>query len=411
MFQFGAFCPIFRSHGSETPREMWEFGDYTDMMIKFDNLRYRLMPYIYSLAWQVTDNGYTMMRGLPMDFASDKKTYSIDDQFMFGPAMMVCPVTEYMYHKPLQDSILITPEHFRTKDGKPGLDVTYYSDIEFKNVLRRQVEPNINLFWYTGWPDFIDNETFSMRWNGKLIPTQTGDHRFHLKSFGPKKIFIDGKEIPFNYTSVEFYTAPVQLQAGKEYDFSFETSNAVAGAFRAQLYWKTPEIHTQEKTVEPRTKTRKVYLPAGTQWTDFWTGQTHDGGQSIIADAPIEKIPLLVKAGSIIPMGPFVQYATEKPADPIELRIYPGADGSFTLYEDENDNYNYEKGVYATIDFKWDNAKRQLTIGDRKGSFPGMLKQRNFHIIIVGKEHGTGIATYNPDNVVSYQGKQQIIQM
>jgi alpha-D-xyloside xylohydrolase len=412
MFQFGAFCPIFRSHGSETPREMWEFGDYTDMMVKFDNLRYRLMPYIYSLAWQVTDDGYTMMRGLPMDFASDKKTYSIDDQFMFGPAMMVCPVTEYMYHKPPQDSVLITPEHFRTKDGKPGLDVTYYSDAEFKTVCRKQVEPNIDLFWYTGWPDFIDDATFSIRWEGKLIPTQTGTHRFHMKSFGPKKVFLDGKEVPCNYWSVEFYTVPVELVAGKQYDFAFETSNAVAGAFRAQLYWKTPEIHAQEKTVEPRAKTRDIYLPAGTQWTDFWTGQTLDGGQKFVADAPIDKIPLLVRAGSIIPMGPFVQYAAEKAADPIELRIYPGADGNFTLYEDENDNYNYEKGVYATIDFKWDNAKRQLTISDRKGKFPGMLQERSFHIIIVGKTQGTGIETTpNPDKVVSYQGKQQIVQM
>jgi alpha-D-xyloside xylohydrolase len=412
MFQFGAFCPIFRSHGSETPREMWEFGDYTDMMIKFDNLRYRLMPYIYSLAWQITDGGYTIMRGLPMDFASDKKTYAIDDQFMFGPAMMVCPVTEYMQHKPPQDSILITPEHFRTKDGKPGLDVTYYSDIELKNVLRKQVEPNINLFWYTGWPDFIDDATFAMRWEGKLVPTQTGTHRFHMKSFGPKKVFLDGKELECNYFSVEFYTVPVELQAGKEYDFAFQTSNDVAGAFRSQLYWKTPEIHAQEKTVEPRAKTRQVYLPAGTQWTDFWTGETLNGGQTITSDAPMEKMPLLIKAGSIIPMGPFVQYADEKAADPIELRIYPGTDGSFTLYEDENDNYNYEKGVYATIDFKWNDAKRQLTISDRKGSFPGMLKDRTFNIVIVGKDHGAGIETTDkPDKIVSYNGKQQSIQM
>lgn len=412
MFQFGAFSPIFRSHGSETPREIWEFGEYTDMMIKFDNLRYRLMPYIYSLAWQVTDNGYTLMRGLPMDFASDKKTYGIDDQFMFGPAMMVCPVTEYMEHRPPLDSILITPEHFKTKDGKPGLEATYYSDIEYKNVLRKQIEPNINLFWYTGWPDFIDDDTFAMRWEGKLIPAQTGIHRFHMKSFGPKKVFLDGKELPCNYWSVEFYTVPVELEKGKEYDFAFETSNNVAGAFRAQLYWKTPEIHAQEKTTEPQKKTRAVYLPADTQWTDFWTGRTLDGGKTITADAPIDILPLLVKAGSIIPMGPFVQYATEKPADPIELRIYPGADGLFTLYEDENDNYNYEKGAYATIDFKWDNVDRQLTISDRDGTFTGILAERTFHIVIVGKNHGTGIdITPNPDKTVTYNGNQQVVQL
>jgi alpha-D-xyloside xylohydrolase len=411
MFQFGAFCPIFRSHGSEVPREIWEFGDFSDVLVKFDNLRYRLLPYIYSLAWQVTDNGYSIMRGLPMDFPADKKTYSIDDQFMFGPAMMVCPVTEYMLHRPPEDSIPITPEHFRTKDGQMGLNVKYYSDDQFKTLCHEQVETNVNLFWYDGWPKFITGPKFSMRWEGKLIPTQTGLHRFHFKSFGPKRIFLDGKELTNNYVSTEAYTVPVELEAGKEYDFACETANSVLGAFRAQLFWKTPEIFAREKVVEPRAKIRLVYLPADTQWIDFWTGETVAGGQTIAADAPIDKIPLMVKAGSIIPMGPFVQYATEKPADPIELRIYPGANGSFTLYEDENDNYNYERGVYSTIAFHWNDAKRQLTINDRKGSFPGMLKKRTFNIVLVGKDHGTGVETTNkPNKVVSYQGKRQIVQ-
>lgn len=412
MFQFGTFCPIFRSHGSETPREIWEFGDFTEPMIRFDHLRYRLMPYIYSLAWQVTNEGYTLMRGLPMDFPADKNTYSIDDQFLFGPSIMACPVTEYMYHRPPEDSILITPEHFKTKDGRPGLEATYYSDAEFKTVCRQQVEPDINLFWYTGWPDFIDDATFSMRWEGKLVPAQTGPHRFHMKSFGPKRLFLDGKEVPCNYWSVEFYTVPVELEAGKEYDFAFETSNAVAGAFRAQLFWKTPQIHAREKTFESRSQTQSVYLPAQTQWTDFWTGRTLPGGQTITDQAPIDRIPLWIKAGSIIPMGPFVQYAAEKPADPIELRIYPGADGRFTLYEDENDNYNYEKGVYATIDFQWDDGTHTLTIRDRKGSFPGMLRERTFHILLVGPDHGTGIdITPSPDKEILYNGRQQTIQL
>jgi alpha-D-xyloside xylohydrolase len=412
MFQLGAFCPIFRSHGSETPREIWEFGEFTNVLVKFDNLRYRLLPYIYSLAWRVTDDGYTIMRGLPMDFTSDKKTYAIDDQFMFGPAIMVCPVTEYMLHRPPENSILITPEHFRTKDGRPGLTARYYGDAEFKNLVHEQVETNINLFWYTGWPDFITSPKFSMRWEGRLIPTETGTYRFHMKSFGPKRVFLDGKQLTNNYTSTESYTVPMELQAGKEYDFAFETANSALGAFRARLFWKTPEIFAREKIVEPREKTRLVYLPAENQWVDFWTGQTLPGGQTIVADAPIDKIPLLVRSGSIIPLGPFIQYATEKPADPIELRIYPGADGSFTLYEDENDNYNYEKGIHATIAFHWDDANRRLTIEDRKGSFPGMLKERSFNIVIVGKDHGTGVETTgNPDKVILYQGDRQIVQL
>ncbi|MGA9450296.1 MAG: TIM-barrel domain-containing protein [Verrucomicrobiia bacterium] len=412
MFQFGAFCPIFRSHGSETPREIWEFGEFTNVLVKFDNLRYRLMPYIYSLAWQVTDHGYTIMRGLPMDFASDKKTYSIDDQFMFGPALMVCPVTQYMLHRPPEDTIPIAPEFFRTKDGQPGLTAKYYSDDHFGTICHEQVETNINLFWYTGWPPFITNPKFSMRWEGKLVPTETGTYRFHFKSFGPKRIFLDGQLLTNNYNSTEAYTVPVELEAGKEYGFACETANSVLGAFRAQLFWKTPEIFARERIVEPRPATRPVYLPAGNQWLDFWTGLAVGGGQTIAADAPIDKIPLLVRAGSIIPMGPLVQFAAEKPADPIELRIYPGADGDFTLYEDENDNYDYEKGVYATIAFHWDNVTRRLTIDDRKGSFPGMLKKRTFNIVVAGKDHGTGVEiTDKPDKAISYQGERQIVQL
>ena len=412
MFQFGAFCPIFRSHGSETPREIWQFGAFSDVLVKFDNLRYRLMPYIYSLAWQVTENGSTIMRALPMDFTSDQKTYSIDDQFLFGPAIMVCPVTEYMFHRPPETCVLIPAEHFRTKDDQPGLNVKYYSDDQFKTLCHEAVETNINLFWYTGWPDYLTSPKFSMRWEGKLVPTETGTYRFHFKSFGPKRVFLDGQLLTNNYVSMEAETVPVELQAGKEYDFACETANSVLGAFRAQLFWKTPEIFAREKIVEPREKTRSVYLPAENQWVDFWTGQTLPGGQTITADAPIDKIPLLVKSGSIIPMGPFIQYAAEKPADPIELRIYPGADGNFTLYEDENDNYNYEKGVHATIAFHWDDAKRQLTIDDRKGSFPGMLKERSFNIIVVKKDHGTGVEVAgSPDKVILYHGERQIVQL
>jgi len=411
MFQLGAFSPIFRSHGSETPREIWEFGDYSDTLVKFDNLRYRLLPYIYSLGWRVTHDGYSIMRGLPMDFANDRKTHSIDDQFMFGPAIMVSPVTEYMDHRPPEQTVPMPPEVFRTKDGKPGLTARYYCDADFKKLCHEAVEPVIDLYWYTGWPSFITDPRFSMRWEGKLVPTSTGEYRFNMKSFGPKRVYLDGKEVAHNYDSMESHTVPVELVAGKEYDFAFETSNAVLGAFRAQMFWKTPEIFAREaKPAGPRQKTRTVYLPAGDQWIDFWTGEALAGGKSLVADAPVDKIPLMIRSGSIIPMGPFVQYSTEKPADPIELRIYPGANGSFTLYEDENDNYNYEKGAYSTIDFNWDDAQRQLRIDARKGSFPGMLQARSFHVVIVRKGHGTGIeVTDTPDKVISYHGEQQTV--
>jgi alpha-D-xyloside xylohydrolase len=411
MFQFGAFTPIFRSHGSETPREIWEFGEYAPVLEKFDTLRYRLLPYIYSLGWQVTNSGYTIMRGLAMDFTGDRKTYSIDDQYMFGPSIMVSPVTEFMYHRPPELGTLVAPAQFKTRDGKPGLNATYFCDNEFKTPCHEDVEPDVNLDWYTGYASFITGPKFSIRWEGKLIPSETGDYRFNLKSFGPRRVYLDGKEVAHNYESMESWTVPVRLVAGKEYDFKFETANSSLGAFRAQLYWKTPAIHARESVVEAREKTRSVYLPAGSSWFDFWTGEKLEGGRNVVADAPIEKMPLTIKAGSILPMGPLLQYSNEKPADPIELRIYPGADGRFTLYEDENDNYNYEKGIYSTIAFYWDDAKRLLTIDARKGEFPGMLKTRVFQVVIAGKSHGTGVeVTSNPDKVISYDGERQSVQ-
>ena len=177
------------------------------------------------------------------------------------------------------------------------------------------------------------------------------------------------------------------------------------------MLWKTPSILAQEKVAEVRPQTRPVYLPANAGWTDFWTGRAIPGGRTIEADAPIDKIPLFVRAGSILPMGPFVQYAAEKPADPIELRIYPGANGGFVLYEDENDTYNYEKGIYTTIAFHWDDGRRRLLIAARRGSYPGMPEQRRFNVVIVGPDHGTGIDdTPAPDQVVRYSGEPLQVQ-
>ena len=407
MFQLGAFSPIFRSHGSETPREIWEMGEFTKPILKIDNLRYRLLPYIYSLAWKVTNDDYTIMRGLPMDFSTDKKTYSIDDQFMFGPSMMVCPVTDFMYHRPPESSVLIGPNYFKTPEGKPGLLAKYYKDPNRKILSKEQIDPDIDFIWYTGRPDYLTDSTYAATWEGKLIPKETGKHQFHLISYDPKRIILNGDTLKIVYTSVEQYTELVELQSGKEYNIKIETENRSTGAAKFRLFWKTPSIFAKEKSVEPRVKTKQVYLPANHTWFDFWTGITFRGGKKITADAPIEKISLYVKAGSIIPMGPFLQYSTEKPADPIELRIYPGADGNFTLYEDENDNYNYEKGIYATIDFKWNDAKRLLTIEKRNGEFPGMMQERTINIVVVSKDHGTGVEICpRPEKTVKYSGVQ-----
>jgi alpha-D-xyloside xylohydrolase len=153
-------------------------------------------------------------------------------------------------------------------------------------------------------------------------------------------------------------------------------------------------------------------LPNGAEWFDFWTGEKLKGGQTIKKETPIDILPLYVKAGSILPFGPKVQYATEKKWDNIEIRIYEGINGEFTLYEDENDNYNYEKGIYSTISFVWNDMKKTLTIADRKGSFPGMPYERNFNIVIVGQNKGTGMDIIEKyDRVVTYMGKKVVVKL
>jgi alpha-D-xyloside xylohydrolase len=255
-FQFSAFCPMFRVHsasGLNPGREFFRFDEKTQAMLRtYLDLRYRLLPYHYSIAWQVTSNGDTFMRPLVMDFPKDPEALKIGDQYLFGPSILVSPIT-------------------------------------------------------------------------------------------------------------------------------------AAGI-----------------------TTRPVYLPAsGGPWYNFWTGKVAPAGGSVETECPVETLPLYIRAGSILPMGPFLQYSHEKPADPIELRIYAGANGAFTLYEDEGDSYRYEKGIFATIPLAWDDASRTLTIGARKGEFPGMLKERTFKVVLVKENHGNGVAvTDAPDQVIKYNGTE-----
>lgn len=271
-FQYGAFLPIFRAHGTDTPREPWRFGEegscFYDTIVKFINLRYRLLPYIYSLAGRVAHENYTMLRALAFDFFQDKNSYDIRDQFMFGPAFLVNPVTSPMYYE--SNSVELT-------------------DVK---------------------------------------------------------------------------------------------------------------------------KSRPVYLPAGCKWYDFWTNIVYDGGSEIEAAAPIEIMPLFVRSGSIIPMGPFAQHSEDKIDAPTEVRIYAGDNGSFTLYEDEGDNYNYEGGAYSKIKLEWDDEGATLTIHEREGSYTGMPKKRSFHVILAVYGQGVGLTPVTePDAYVEYSGEKVCISL
>ena len=261
--QYGLFCPVFRSHGADAPREIWQFGKkgepVYDAIEKQIRLRYRLIPYLYSTAWQVTSNNDSYMRPLFADFASDKKVWNMTDEFMFGRSILACPIVNPQY---TEEKIIRTNE-------------------------------------MTGW------------------------ERQEVRSDGTKSDKLD---------------------------------------------------FTQ-------TKTATKYLPKGATWYDFWTGKAYKGGQNVTLQTSFDRVPMFVRAGSILPLGPEMQYVGEKSWDNLEVRVYPGANGSFTLYEDEGDSYHYEKGVYSTIPFSWNDKSRTLTIGNRQGSYPGMLQQRQFTVV------------------------------
>ncbi len=253
-FEYGVFCPIFRTHGHRPVNEIWSYDKVEPILIDYDKLRYRLMPYIYSLAWRVTDEDYTIQRPLLMDWRMDPNTRDIGDQFMFGPSILVSPVL--------------------------AADASH----------------------------------------------------------------------------------------------------------------------------------RTLYLPESAAWYDFWSGASQKGGREIDANAPLDRIPLYVRAGSILPLGPEIQYADEKPAGPIELRIYRGADGKFDLYQDAGDSYDYEKGAYSVIPLRWSESTRMLTIGERKGTYPEMPAKVQFHVIWVSSGHGFGGAVAQPDKTVEYSGREVSIQ-
>jgi alpha-D-xyloside xylohydrolase len=158
-------------------------------------------------------------------------------------------------------------------------------------------------------------------------------------------------------------------------------------------------------------KTRPVYLPSGSDWYDFWTGQRYAGGQTISAEAPLEIMPLYVRSGSIVPIGPEIQFTGDQPDAPTELWVYPGRDGNFTLYEDEGDNYNYEQGSFATIRMDWKDSTRQLTLDNRQGSYPGMQGSKAFRVVIANGKSFDPLVEETQAHEIFYDGKKTVVDL
>lgn len=258
-YQFGAFAPLFRAHGQWPFREVFNIAPEGhpayNTIVAYTKLRYNLMPYIYSLAGMTHFNDYTIMRPMAMDFTSDRATYDIKDQYMFGPALLVAPVYKY-------------------------------------------------------------------------------------------------------------------------------------GA-----------------------RSRDVYFPENTKWYDFYTGRLTEGGQTVNVAAPYERIPLFVRAGSIITAGGDIQSTARESSEPLTIAVYAGDDGEFTLYEDEGTNYNYEKGQFSRIGIKYDDATSTLTIACREGEYPGMKQSRKFNIVKVDASHPVANAIRSKGKTVDYNGSQVQVKL
>ena len=392
--QFSAFNPIMRIHGTDVEREPYLFKTldpavYASLLGSV-RLRYRLLPYIYGLSWQVTSAGYTMMRPLMMDFPDDRATDTIDDSFMFGPALLVHPVTHAMYNILPPPAATIPSDYLRTPSGEPGLAGQYFEGENFEAPKSRFVDKKIDHTWPD--PPLADIPAglsglshFSARWEGTLIAPEDGDYEIGVQGDDGYRLILDGKTIveDWNNGAARYKAADVRLSKGQvvklRLDFYQGDGNRLL-----RLAWRRP---SERKAVGPAPALNtavQTYLPKGSAWYDFWTNERFAGGETVSREAPLDVIPLYVRAGSIVPMGPDLQYATERPDAPYEVRIYPGADARFTVYEDDNETYAYEKGQRATYDLVWNDRARTLTIGARRGTFPGMVARRRLDFALMG---------------------------
>ena len=398
--QFAIFNPLYRIHGTSIEREPYIFKSSAPELYKSlldaATLRYQLLPYIYSLAWQSTANGYTLMRGLPMDFPDDIKARKLDDEFMFGSAFLVQPITHAMYHVSEPPLSTIPADFLRTSTGEKGLDVQYFSGLDMDTPAGKTIDQVVEHSWpgpplANPPPGLTGFTNFSARWQGALIAPEEGEYEIGIEYDDGGRLYLDGKlkleDWSFGMKRVKKTT--VSLTKGQHVavvaEFHQKTGNR---SFR--FAWRTPsERRALLATKKELDNSMQTYLPAGSDWYDFATNQRYNGGQVINKNYPLDVMPLFVRAGSIVPMEAAQQYATEHPAAPYEIRIYAGIDSTFTIYEDDNETYNYEKGQRATYNLSWSNSNKTLKIGSRFGDFPGMIKERvlKIQLISVGKDN------------------------
>ena len=420
-FQYGAFNPIMRVHGTDIEREPYIFKSLDPEVYKSlldaANLRYRLLPYIYGLSAKVTSEHYTLMRPLPMDFAEDKATYGINDAFMFGPSLLVHPVTRPMYRIQPPPPATIPADYLRTPDGQPGLAGQYFEGRNFEIPRGQVVDKVIDHSWpappLATIPAGLSRlDDFSARWTGTLEAPEEGEYEIGVEGDDGYRLFLDGAVVLERWENggKRLASSRQMLRKGQRINVTLEYYQATSDR-SLRLAWRTPgAVRALAESKPVADASMRTYLPKGAPWYDFWTNQRHEGGQTVVRDVPLDIVPLYVRAGAILPMGPALQYATEQPDAPYEIRIYSGADGNFTLYEDDNETYAYEKGQSASVALAWNDKAKTLAIGARKGSFPGMVKGRTLNLVLLDQGNGKGIGAAQPTRIVRYEGKPMIVK-
>jgi len=420
--QFAIFNPIYRIHGTSVEREPYVFKtlapDIYRSLLGMANLRYELLPYIYSLAWQSTANGYTMMRGLPMDFPDDQNVRHVDDAFMFGPAFLAHPITRPMFHVGDPPPATIPTEALTTPDGQPGLAVQYFEGTDFEKPAGKTIDARVEHNWpgpplANPPPGLTGFDNFSARWEGTITAPEDGEYEFGVEYDDGGRLYLDGKLIAedWGFGPKRYRGGKVTLAKGQKVSVKAEFHQGTLDRY-FRLGWRTPsDLRAMANTKRELNTTMETYLPPGTDWYDFWTNQRFNGGQTVKRDCPLDILPLYVRAGSIVPMGPVVQYATENPEAAYEIRIYPGADAKFTIYEDDNETYNYEQGQRATYDLVWNEGAKTLKIGARQGSFPGMVATRKLNIVLAAPGKNAGAAeTLAEPRTIDFDGQATVVK-
>lgn len=418
--QFAVFNPIYRIHGTNIEREPYIFKtlDPTtyDSLLDAAQLRYRMLPYIYSLAWASTAQNYTMMRGVPMDFPDDQKVRKLNDQFMFGPAFLVHPITQAMSSVQSAPPPTIPADALQTPDGQPGIAVQYFEGTNFEKPAGKSVDPKVEYTW-PGPPlanppgGLAGFDNFSARWEGTILAPEDGEYEIGVEGDDGFRLWLDNKLVVEDWAArpVLYKGTKITLRKGQRLPVKIEYFQ---GSFDRilRLGWRTPSQIKEPANAKVK-NTVETYLPAGANWYDFWTNERFDGGNAVLKDCPLDILPLYVRAGSIVPLGPVQQYATENPDAPYEIRVYPGANARFVIYEDDNETYNYEKGQRATVELLWNDAAKTLTIGPRQGSFPGMIATRKMNVVVARSGQNQGLSEGRSGvKSVAYSGKQMVVK-